>query len=88
MENRFFTIYFHDLRHGNKGGYKGLHGVTRGYRGLQEVTGGYKGLQGVTRGDKGLQGVTRGYMGLQRPPFLSRTSAYTISRSIFDKDKR
>ena len=48
MENRFFTIYFHDLRHGNTGGYKGLQGVT----------GFYKGLQGVTRGDKGLQGVT------------------------------
>ena len=42
VENRFFTIYFHDLSHGITGGYKELHGVNRGYRGLQEVTGGYK----------------------------------------------
>ena len=32
-ENLFFTIYFHDLSHGNTGGYKGLQGVTRGYTG-------------------------------------------------------
>ena len=56
IENRFFTIYFHGLWHGN----------TEGYTGLVEVTGGYKRLQGETGGDKGLQGVTMGYMGLQR----------------------
>ena len=66
----FFTIYFHDLWHGNTGGYmglqrvngiyKGLRGVIRGDRGLQGVTWGYKVCQGVTRGDRGFQGVTRG----------------------------
>ena len=54
MENRFFTIYCLDLRHGNTAGYQGLLGVTRGYRGLQGVLRGYRGLQGVTGGDKGL----------------------------------
>ena len=43
VENRFFTIYFHDLSHAYTGCYKGLQGVTRGY----------DGLQGVTRGNKG-----------------------------------
>ena len=43
VQNSFFSIYFHDLRHGNTGAYKGLQGVTKGYRGLQEVTRGYKG---------------------------------------------
>ena len=55
-KNRFFTIYFDDLGHGNTKGYKELKVVTRGYRGLQ----------GVTRGDRALQGVTREYRGLQR----------------------
>ena len=41
VENSFFTIYFHDLWHGNTGGYEGLPGVTGGIRG-------YMGLQGVT----------------------------------------
>ena len=58
VENRFFMIYFHELRYGNRG-------VTRGYRRLQAVTGGYQGIQGLTGGDKELQGVTRGYRGLQ-----------------------
>ena len=57
VENRFFTIYFHDLWHGNTGGYKGLQEVTRGYKGLQGVTRGYKALQ---EGDRGWQGVTGG----------------------------
>ena len=39
------------------------------------------GLQGVTGGDKGLQRIIETF-------FLSRTSANTLSRSIFDKDKR
>ena len=47
VENRFFTIYFHDLRHGNTGGYKKLQGLKGGYKGLKGVTGGYVGLQGV-----------------------------------------
>ena len=67
VQNRFFTIYFHDLWHETTGGYKGLQGiqgVTGGYKGLQGVTGGYKGLQGVTESDKGLKGVTGGYKGL------------------------
>ena len=54
VENRFSTIYFHDLLHGN----------TVGYSGLPRVTGCYKGLQGVKRGDRELQRVTRGYKGL------------------------
>ena len=54
VEDRFFAIYFHDLLHGNTGGYQGLHGVTGGYKGLQEVTRGYRGLQGVTEGYKWL----------------------------------
>ena len=66
VKNRFFTIYFRDLWHGNTGGYKGLLGVTRGYKGLQGVTGGYKALQGVTGGDKGLKGVTGGYKWLYK----------------------
>ena len=37
VENRFFTIDFHDLLHEDTG-------ITKGYRGLQGVTGGYKGL--------------------------------------------
>ena len=61
MENRSFTIYFHDLWHGNTGGYKGLQEVTTGYKGLQRVKSTYMGLQGVTGGDKGLQGVTKDY---------------------------
>ena len=60
----FFNTYFHDLWHGNTGGYKGLQGVTWGYRGLQEVTGGYKGWQAVTRGYREWQGVTWGNKGL------------------------
>ena len=48
VEDRF-TIYFHDLLHGNTRGYMGLQRVTRGYRGLQGVRGGYNGLQGVTK---------------------------------------
>ena len=50
----FFTRYFHDLWHGNTGGYKGL----------QAVTGGYNGLQGVKKGERGWQGVTGAYEGL------------------------
>ena len=50
VENRFLTIYFHDLRHGNTPGYKDLQGVTRAYKGLQGVR---RGLQGVKRGDWG-----------------------------------
>ena len=66
VQNCFFPICFHDLLHGNTGGYKGRQGVTRGYRGLQGVTGSYKGLQEVTRRDRGLQGVTGGLKRLQR----------------------
>ena len=47
-QKSFFTIYFHDLSHGNTEGYRGLQGVTRGDRRLQRVTRGYRGLQGVT----------------------------------------
>ena len=65
VEDRFLTIYFHDLLHGNTGGYQGLHGVTAGYKGLPGVTRGYRRLQGVTGGYKGLQKVTSGYTGLQ-----------------------
>ena len=57
VENRFFTIYFQDLWHGNTRGYNGLPGVTTAYRGLQEVTRGYKAWQGVTRGYRGLQRI-------------------------------
>ena len=39
----FLRFFFHDLLHGNTGGYRGLHGAIRGYRGLQGLTGGYKG---------------------------------------------
>ena len=103
MENRFFTIYFHDLWHENTGGYKGLYGVTRGYKGLKGGTGGYKGLQGVTKdykglqwvtgGDKGLQGVTGGDKKLQgvrkdyRNFFLTRTFPNTFSWSILHKNQ-
>ena len=99
----FFTIYFHDLWHGIKGGYKGLQGVTGGYKGLQEVTGGYKGLKGVTGGYKGLRAVTKGYKGLQgvtkgdkalqgftkgyRNFFLTRTFPDTFSWSILHKNQ-
>ena len=82
----FFTIYFHDLCHGNTGGYKGIPGVTRGYRGLEGVKGvkkGYKGLQGVAGGDKGLQGVTKDY----RNFFLTRTFPDTFSWSILHKNQ-
>ena len=64
MENRFSTIYCHDLWHGNRVGYNGLKGVTggyRGYKGLQGVTGG---LQVVTSGDRVWQRVKGGYKGL------------------------
>ena len=100
VENRFLTIYFHDLWHENTEGYKGLPGVTRGYRGLQGVTTGYKGLKGVTGGDngvtrgyKGLQGVTGRDKGLQgvakdyRNFFLSRTFPDTFSWSILHKNQ-
>ena len=50
-------MYFHDLRHGNTGGYKGL-------QGLQGVKRGYMGLEGVTGGDKGLQEVAKDYRNL------------------------
>ena len=56
VENRFLTINFRDLSHGNKKGYWGLQGVTRAYKGLQ-------GLQGVTRAYRGLQVVKRGDKG-------------------------
>ena len=74
VENRLFTIYFHDLWHGSTGvtrvtgGYKrpqGLLDFTRGDKGLQGVTRGYRVLQWVARGYRGLQGVTGGYMGLE-----------------------
>ena len=78
-----FTIYFHNVLHGNTGGYKGLHGVTRGYMGLQGVTGAYKGLQGLTGGYKGLQGVTKN----DRNFFLSRTFRNIFSWLIFHKNR-
>ena len=69
-------MYFNDPLHRNTGVYKEL----------QEVTGAYKGLKGVT-------GVTKKYRNfilIKTFPdtFLSRTSANTICRSIFDKQKR
>ena len=73
VENRFFTIYFHHLWHGNTGGYKGL----------QRVTGGYKRLQGVTGGDKGLQGVSKDYRNFS----LTRTFPDTFSWSIVHKNQ-
>ena len=45
----FFTTYFHDLLHGDRGGYRGFQGVTRGYRRLQGITKDYRGLQRVTK---------------------------------------
>ena len=83
MEDRFFTIYFHDLLHGNLGGYKRFHGVTSGYMGLQGVTRGYRSLQGVTGGYKGLQGVTKNY----RNFFLTRTFPDTFSWLILHKNR-
>ena len=85
VENRYFTIYFHDLSHAYTGCYKGLQGVTRGYKGFQGVTGGYKGLRWVTGGYKGSQGVTGGDKGLQgvtmdyRNFFLTRMFPDTFS---------
>ena len=73
VETRLFTIYFHDLRQRNTGGYRGLQGVTRGY----------KGLQGVTGGDKGLQGVAKDY----RNFFLTRTFPDAFSWSILHKNQ-
>ena len=63
VENRLFTIYFHDffsrsMTWQNKR-LQGVHGVTESYKGLQGDSGDYKGLQGVTWGDKALQGVTK-----------------------------
>ena len=66
VEDRFFTIYFHDLLPRNTGGYQGLHGDTGDYKGLHWVTRGYRRLQGVGGGYKGLQKVRSGYRGLQR----------------------
>ena len=40
--NRFFSIYFHDLLYGDTGGYTG-------YKGFQGVIGGYKELQGLRK---------------------------------------
>ena len=73
VEDRFFTIYFHELLHGNTGGYKGL----------QEVTRGYRGLKGITKGYKGLQGVTKNY----RNFFLTRTFPDTFSWLILHKNQ-
>ena len=103
VENRFYTIYLHDLLHGVTrgyrelqgiqgitGGYNGLQGITRGYRGLQRVTGGYNQLQGVTRGCKGLQEVTKGYRGLQgitQNFFLATTSLDTFSSPILHENQ-
>ena len=50
VENRFSTIYVHDL-------------FIYLYRELQGVTGDYKGLDGVIRGERGLQRVTGGDRG-------------------------
>ena len=66
VENRFSTISFRDLWHGNTGVYKRLLGVTRGYKRLPGVSRGYKGLDGVTRVKRGLQGVRGADKGLQR----------------------
>ena len=70
----FLTIDFHDLLHGDTGGYKRSQGVTEGDRGLQRTCfltrtsrDTFK-LRGVTRvtGDyRALQGVTWGYKKLQ-----------------------
>ena len=73
VEDRFFTIYFHDVLHGNTGGYQGLHEVTRGYRRLQKVTGGYKGLQGVTKNYRNF--------------FLTRTFSDSFSWLILHKNR-
>ena len=83
VENRFFTIYFHDLSHGNTSGYKGLQGVTGGYKEFQGVTAGYKGFQGVTGGDKGLQGVSKDYRNFS----LTRTFPDTFSWSILHQNQ-
>ena len=64
-KNRFCTIYFDDLWHGNTRGYKELQVVTRGYKGWQGVIMGYRGLQGVTSSYKRWERVTRGYRLLQ-----------------------
>ena len=96
VENRFFTIYFYDLWHGNTGvkrGYRWLQGVTGGYKGLQGVKGvtkGYRELQGVKRGYKGWHGVTRRYRELQRiikSLFLTRTFPDTFSWSFLHKNQ-
>ena len=94
VENRFFTIYFHDLLHGNTGGYKGVQGVKGSFKGLQGVTGGYKRLQRLTGGYKGLQGVTGGDKALQRVLkhyrnfFLTRTFPDYFSLFILHKNQR
>ena len=70
----FFTIDFHDLLHGDTGGYKRSQGVTEGDKGLQRTCflpeillnyEGLQGLQGITGRYKGLHGVTKSYKGLQ-----------------------
>ena len=48
VKNRFFTINFHYLLHGDTGVYRVLQGVTGGYKELQGVIGVYRGLQQVT----------------------------------------
>ena len=95
-KNRYFTIYFDDLWHGNIWGYKELQVVTRGDKGLQWVTRGYKRLEGVTRGYKGWHGVRRCYRGLQGNTggykglyklFLSKTFPDTFSCSVLYKNQ-
>ena len=90
--------YFHDLLHGDTGGYrrsqvvredyKGLQEVSRGYRRLQGVTvGNERGLQGLARENRGLQGVTRDYRVWKKNLLLTKTSPGTFSWSIWDKNK-
>ena len=42
VKNRFFTICFHALLHGDTGGYMELEGVRGGHRGLKDLTAGYR----------------------------------------------
>ena len=75
MENGFFTVYFHDLFHGDTK-------ITRGDKGLQGITKSYRGLQRVTRGYNKLQRVREEY---RRLTFLTSTSPDTFSSSIMHK---
>ena len=75
MENVFFTVYFHDLFHGDTK-------ITRGDQGLQGITKSYRVLQRVTRGYNKLQRVREKY---RRLAFLTSTFPDTFSSSIMHK---